>query len=99
MAAVSVVEINADLSFVAATAGGDTVVSGTVGANHQLDGVYLLVNNADTGAHIVTIDGHAYTVGAGEIHALPCNRGVYPGKALAVTYDGVTSVTVAAFRT
>lgn len=99
MAAITVVELNADIAFVAANAGGDTVVSGIDNANHVLDGVYLLVNNADASGHTVTIDGTAFTVPAGEIHALPANKGVYPGTALSVTYDGVTSLTVAAFRT
>lgn len=99
MAAIAVAEVNEDLSFVAASAGGDTVLSGIVNANHQLDGVFLLADNADIAARTVTIDGTAYTVPAGELHALPCNRGVYPGQALTVTYDAVTSLTVAAVRT
>lgn len=99
MAAITVAEVNEDLSFVAANAGGDTVLSGTVNANHQLDGVFLLVDNGDAASHTITIDGTDYVVPAGEIHALPCNRGVYPGQALDVTYDAVTSVTVAALRT
>lgn len=99
MAAITVVEVNEDLSFVAANAGGDTVLSGTVAANHQLDGVFLLVDNSDASSHTVTVDGTAFAVPAGELHALPCNRGVYAGQAVDVTYDGVTSVTVAAVRT
>lgn len=99
MAAIAVSELNADISFVAATAGGDTVLSGIENAQHVLDGVFVLVDNGDTGPHVVTVNGIAYTVPNGEIHALPANRGVYPGSSIAVTYDGVTSVTVAAFRT
>lgn len=99
MAAISVVDTNADIAFVAANAGGDTVLSGSVAANHQLDGVFLLADNQDVASRTITIDGNAFTVPAGELHALPCNRGVYPGQALTVTYDAVTSLTVAAVRT
>jgi len=99
MAAIAVSEVNADIAFVAANAGGDTIVSGTENANHVLDGVFLLVNNAAVAGITVTVGGIAYTVGAEEIQALPANKGVYPGTVLAVTYSAVTTVTVAAFRT
>jgi hypothetical protein len=99
MAAIAVSELNADIAFVAANAGGDTVVSGIDNANHVLDGVFLLVNNAAVAEITVTVGGVAHTVGAEEIHALPANKGVYPGTVLAVTYSAVTTVTVAAFRT
>lgn len=98
MAVIAVSELNADIAFVAANAGGDTVASGIQNAAHYLDGVFVLVDNGDASPHVVTIDGAAYTVPAGELHALPANRGVYPGSTLTVTYDGVTSVTVAAIR-
>jgi len=99
MAAIAISEVNTDIAFVAANAGGDTVLAGTVAGNHELDGVFVLVNNAGAAARTVTIGGRAYTVPDGEIHALPANRGVYPGRPLAVTYSAVTSVTVAAVRT
>jgi hypothetical protein len=99
MAAITVSEVNADIAFVAANAGGDTIVSGTVNAQHYLDGVFLLVDNGGVASVDVTVGGIEYAVADGEIHALPANKGVYPGTALAVTYSGVTSVTVAAFRT
>lgn len=98
MAAITVRELNSDITFVAANAGGDTIVSGINNAGHVLDGVFLLVNNG--GASItVTVGGIGYTVGAGDIQALPANKGVYPGTVLTVTYSSVTTVTVAAFRT
>jgi len=99
MAAIAVSELNADVAFVAANAGGDTIASGIENANHVLDGVYLLVNNGGASPITVTLDGVEYTVPDAEIHALPANRGVYPGSVLAVAYSAVTTVTVAAFRT
>jgi hypothetical protein len=99
MAAIAVSETNADVPLVAANAGGDTVLSGTVAGNHQLDGVFLLVNNGGASPIDVTVDGREFTVPDGELHLLPCNRGVYPGRALAVTYSAATSVTVGAVRT
>lgn len=99
MAAISVVEVNADIALVAANAGGDTVLSGTEAGNHQLDGVFVLVSNGGASPITVTIDGTAFTVPDGEMHALPANRGVYPGQAVSVAYSAVTSVTVGAFRT
>jgi hypothetical protein len=99
MAAISVVEINADIALVAANAGGDTVLSGIENANHVLDGVYVLVDNGGASPITVTVNGIGYTVPDAEMHALPANRGVYPGQSVAVTYSAVTSVTVGAFRT
>lgn len=99
MAAIAVVETNTDIALVAANAGGDTVLSGIDNANHILDGVFVLVNNAHTGSHTVTVNGVAYVVPAGELHAIPANRGVYPGSAIPVTYSAVTALTVGAFRT
>jgi hypothetical protein len=99
MAAIAVSEVNADIAFVAANAGGDTIPSGIENANYQLDGVFLLVNNGGVASITVTLGGVVFTVPDGEIHALPANRGVYPGTSLAVAYSAVTSVTVAGFRT
>ena len=99
MAAISVVETNADIALVAANAGGDTVLAGTEAGNHVLDGVFVLVNNGGASPITVTVGGIPFTVPDGELHAVPANRGVYPGKAIAVTYSAATSVTVGAFRT
>ena len=99
MAVIAVSELNADIAFVAANAGGDTVASGIENAQHSLNGVYVLADNGDVAERTITIDGVAHAVPAGELHALPANKGVYPGTALAVTYDAVTSLTVAAIRT
>jgi hypothetical protein len=98
MAAISVVEANADIDFVAANAGGDTVLSGTAAGGWSHGGVFVLVNNGGGAPITVTIDGVEHTVPNGELHALPANRGAYPDRALAVTYSAATSVTVAALR-
>ena len=99
MAAITVSELNTDVAFVAANAGGDTVLSGTTAGSHSLAGVFLLVDNGGGAPITVTIDGVEYTVPDGEIHALPANRGAYPDRALTVAYSAVTTVTVAAIRT
>jgi hypothetical protein len=89
----------ADVTFAAAAAGGDAVPAGIENANHHLDGVFLLINNGGAGAINVTVANRALVaVGAGDIGMIPCNRGVYPGNLIGVTYSGVTTVTVAAVR-
>lgn len=92
-----------DDKLVAAAGGGDTVAPGA--------GVLLAVKNADAGSHVVTIatpgtvDGLAIadrtvTVPAGQTFVVPITdryRDPSTGRA-AITYDGVTSVTVGVFR-
>lgn len=87
---------------VAAAGGGDTAPVGS--------GRFLYVNNADASPHTVTMatpgtvkglavsDG-AVTVAAGDHAIIPLNN-VYRGSngRAAITYDGVTSLTVAAFE-
>jgi hypothetical protein len=103
MAALTIQDASAgaNVTLGAATGGGDTVAGGSRAAGWDL-GVYLLVLNGGAGAITVSIDGVAQT-------ALPntagSNLAVYPlyagqfGKVRAITYSGVTSVTVAAVRT
>jgi len=89
----------ADVAFTAAAAGGDAVPAGIENANHHLDGVFLLVNNGGAGSIDVTVANRPLlAVAAGDIGMIPCNVGVYPGTLLAVTYSGVTTVTVAAVK-
>jgi hypothetical protein len=92
-----------DDKLVAAAGGGDTAATGA--------GVLLAVKNADSGSHVVTIatpgtvDGlavadRAVTVPAGQTFVIPITdryRDPSTGRA-AITYDGVTSVTVGVFR-
>jgi len=89
----------ADVVFGTAAAGGDAVPSGIENANHHLDGVFLLVNNGGASPINVTVANRpVVAVAAADIGMIPCNRGVYPGQLLGVTYSAVTSVTVAAVR-
>jgi hypothetical protein len=89
---------------VAATGGGDTCATGA--------GVVLAVKNGDAGSHTVTlatpqtVDGdlavadRTITVAAGKTELIPVTsryRDPSTGRA-AITYDGVTSVTVGVFR-
>lgn len=102
MATIAVQEVGdglADVAFVAANAGGDDVPSGIQNANFGLDPVVLLVANGDAASHTITVQGLSpVVVAAGDTAAIPVNRGVYPGSLVPVTYDGVTSVTVAAIK-
>lgn len=89
----------AAVSFVAANAGGDNVPAGIENANFGLDPVLLLVNNGDVSSHTITVAGHIpLVVAAGDMGAIEVNRGVYPGALVAVSYDAVTSITVAVVK-
>lgn len=84
-----------DVSFTAAAAGGDTAEAGVSAGGWRLCGM-LLVANGDTVAHNVTVEGlSAVSVPAGATGAIPLDGGGIAGKRLDVTYDAVTSVTVA----
>jgi hypothetical protein len=93
-----------DAQFVAATSGGDDCQTGA--------GVFLAVKNADASSHTVTlatpqtVDGdlavadRAVTVAAGKTQFIPVTdryRNPTTGRC-AITYDAVTSVTVAVVR-
>lgn len=84
-----------DVTFDAAAAGGDTAEAGVGAGGWRLCGV-LLVENADTVTHDVTVEGlAAVTVAVGGTAAIPLNGGGISGQRLDVTYDAVTAVTVA----
>ncbi|MFI0718921.1 hypothetical protein [Streptomyces sp. NPDC021224] len=93
-----------DAQMVAATSGGDTCQTGV--------GVFLAVKNGDASSHSVTlatpqtIDGdlavsdRTVSVAAGKTELIPITdryRDPATGRA-AITYDGVTSVSVAVVR-
>lgn len=90
---------NSNVTFAAASGGGDTIAQGTRAAGWD-QGVTLLVRNTDAATKTVTIGGVAQA-------AIPATTGfaAYPvfgtyfGAAVSVTYSAVTGVTVAAVRT
>lgn len=101
MALLAVQDASAGLAptFVAATAGGDTVsTDGSGQAGGWTIGLALLVRNADVANKTVTVEGMAPLVVAAS------GEGVIPipakhfGAVAAVTYSAVTAVTVAAVR-
>ena len=90
---------NSNVTFAAASGGGDTIAQGTRAAGWD-QGVQLWVRNTDAATKVVTIGGVAQaaipaTTGTG---SYPVN-GIYFGAPVTVTYSGVTGVTVAAVRT
>lgn len=91
-----------DVDMTAATEGGDTVAYGNRAAGHNLQTVYLVVQNSHSADWDVTIggeDGVTYTVpfGATKVALIPVNRG-YGRGSVEVTYEGVTALAVGAVR-
>ncbi len=101
---VPLVGLQLDGQLVAATSGGDTALTGA--------GVFLAVKNADSASHTVTlvtpgtVDGdlavadRAVIVAASKTQLIPLTatyRDPASGRA-SITYDGVTSVSVAVIR-
>lgn len=85
-------------TFTAATAGGDTMPGGTAGAGWSLP-IVLVVKNAHTASWTVTVADHpAVVVPAGATAVIPVSGGVYYKAIKAITYSGVTALTVAAVR-
>lgn len=101
MAVLSVQDASAGLAptFVAATAGGDTVSTvGTGDGGGWTLGLFILVRNADAAAKTVTVEGMApLSVPAAGEGVIPV-RVKHFGAAATITYSAVTSVTVAAVR-
>lgn len=85
----------ANVSFAAANSGGDTVAGGTRSGGWALP-VVLLVRNADATSTTVTVNGVPVVVAATQTAAIRAEAGYRYGRALAVTYSKVTSLTVAA---
>lgn len=87
----------AEITTQAAESGGDQIPQGTRAGGWSL-GHVLLVVNGDAAEHTVTVAGmDPVTVGAGATALIPV-WGVYLNAPRDVTYDAVTSVTVAAVR-
>lgn len=87
-----------DLAFAAAAGGGDTIPQGAESGGWALP-VVLVVKNGGAGAITVTVAGlpAGVSIAAGGTGIFPVVGGIY-GVARAITYSGVTSVTVAAAR-
>jgi hypothetical protein len=103
MAALTIQDVPAaglgDVVFASATAGGDTVAYGSKSAaGWEQYSVLLLVKNADTGSHTATVGGVALAVANGKTGIIPVPNEGLNDPSVAVTYDAVTSVTVAAIR-
>jgi hypothetical protein len=103
MAAITITDVPAtglaDLPLVAANAGGDTVAYGSKqAAGWEQYSVVLFVRNADTGPHVVTVGGVPVTVANAKTGVIPVPNEGLNDASVAVTYDGVTNVTVAAAR-
>lgn len=82
----------------AATGGGDSAPGGVRAGGWELP-VVLLVSNASAGAITVTVDGTGYIVPITTGLALiPLRGGIQYGASKAITYSGVTSLTVGAVR-
>jgi hypothetical protein len=85
-----------DVTFTAASGGGDEVPGGSELGGWSLP-VLLLVANGDAASHDVTVGNlSAVTVPAGATAAIQVNAGVSHGTLVSVTYSSATSVTVAA---
>lgn len=101
MAAIAVQDAQAGLAptFVAATAGGDTVSTDGAGRAAGWDlGLVFVVRNGDVAAKTVTVEGAtALIVPAGGEGLIPVPSKHF-GAPASVTYSAVTSVTVAAVR-
>ena len=106
MAAIAVQDLNAagsvlDVTFSAANAGGDTVVAGNKAGGYGLGTVVLLFKNGHSADQTATVDGvaHILPFGATKVAAIPVARGAYgPNTNVAITYSGVTALTVGAVR-
>ena len=82
----------------AATGGGDSAAGGVRVGGWELP-VLLLVQNASAGAITVTVDGVGYIVPiTNGLAIIPLRGGVAYGTSKAITYSGVTSLTVGAVR-
>jgi hypothetical protein len=84
-----------NLTMTAATGGGDTIVPGSAAGGWRT-GTVLVVRNAHTGDQTVTVAGHPAVIVAntGGIAVIPVHG--LGRQAKAVTYSGVTALTVGA---
>jgi proteasome assembly chaperone (PAC2) family protein len=103
MAAITIQSVtdagNADVTFAAATGGGDTIAGGTKSmGGWELSTVALIAINGAGVTQTVTVGGVAVPILAGDTAVIPVpNEGVNDAS-VAVTYSAVASLTVAAVR-
>jgi hypothetical protein len=85
----------AGVTFTAATGGGDTIVPGSAAGGWRT-GTVLVVKNGHTATQTVTVAGHPAIAAAanGGIAIIPVHG--LGKQAKAVTYSGVTALTVGA---
>lgn len=95
MAAITVNAPGVGATPAAASGGGDTVVAGTTAGGWQTGTVLVVIVGATPTT--VTIDGVAGTSLTSQTTAYFINGGVYKGRAVPITYNQVTGVTVAAY--
>lgn len=86
------------VTMAAASGGGDTVTATGYRTGGWDLGVLLIARNGHTATQTVTVDGTGYVVPAnGGIAVVPIRGGTVSGTK-AVTYSGVTALTVGAVR-
>lgn len=104
MAALTITDVPAaglaDIALASATSGGDTIAYGSKQAGgYELYSVLLVVRNGDASSKAVTVGSlSAVTVAAGKVAIIPVPNEGLNDASVAVSYDAVTSVTVAAVR-
>jgi len=103
MAAITVQSVpaagNADVTFAAANSGGDTIAGSTKSmGGWELSTVALIAINGHSGSQTVTVGGVAVPVAAGDTAIIPVSNEGVNDASVAVTYSGVTALTVAAVR-
>ncbi|OLF07752.1 hypothetical protein BLA60_25825 [Actinophytocola xinjiangensis] len=103
MAAITIQNVtnagNADVAFAAANSGGDTIAGGTRSVGGwELETVALIAINGHSGSQTVTVGGVAVPIAAGDTAVIPVPNEGLNDASVAVTYSGVTALTVAAIR-
>ena len=103
MAAITVQDVPAsglaDCSFASANGGGDTIAGGTKSyGGWEQSTVALIAINGHSSAQTVTCGGVAVPVAAGDTAIIPVPNEGLNDASVAVTYSGVTALTVAAVK-
>jgi hypothetical protein len=94
MAAITVQPAGTGYTPAAASAGGDTVVSGTKAGGWGLNTVLVYAVGAT--ATTITVDGTAFGPYTSQTVVIPVSGGIYKGRVVNITYNQAASVTVGA---